>query len=153
MEYIKNFDDLLNMKRKGEYELVCDIDCEGKTIKCILGDFSGKLNGNGHKVVNLILSDEIWGDEQTLALFYSMTKAEISDITFEKISVIYERACYDPKVAVLAGNCSNSKFRNITAVLETVPADIALIYEINDCEIENVSIIKDGQKGPVAKYN
>ena len=33
MEYIKSFDDLLNMKRKGEYELACDIDCEGKTIK------------------------------------------------------------------------------------------------------------------------
>lgn len=152
MEYIKSFDDLLNMKRKGEYELACDIDCEGKTIKSIIGDFSGKLNGKGHRITNLILSDEIWGDEQTLALIYSMTKAEITDITFENISVIYDRTCYQPRVAVLAGSCSNCVIRNVSVIMEKEPESLALIYEANDCEIENVSIIKDGKKGPIAKY-
>lgn len=152
MEYIRSFDDLLNLKRKGEYELEYDIDCEGKTIKCIIGDFSGKLNGKGHKIKNLILSDEIWGDEQTLALFYSMTKAEITDITFEKISVIYDRTCYQPRVAVLAGSCSNCVFRNVSVVMEKESENLSLIYEANDCEIENVSIFKDGKKGPIARY-
>ena len=152
MEYIKCFDDLMNMKRKGEYELTCDIDCKGKTIQCIAGDFSGKLKGKGHKIVNLVLSDEIWGDEQTLALFYSMTKAEISDITFEKISVIFERTCYHPRVAALAGSCSNSTIRNVSVLLNTASDDIALIYEVNDCKIENASIIKDGKTGQISKY-
>ena len=152
MEYIKSFDDLLNMKRKGEYELACDIDCGGEKIKCIIGDFSGKINGKGHRITNLILTDEIWGDEQTLALFYSMTGAEITDITFEKISIIYDRICYHPRVAVLAGSCSNCVIRNVSVAMEKEPESLALIYEVNDCEIENVSIIKDGKKGPVAKY-
>lgn len=152
MEYIKSFDDLLNLKRTGEYELACDIDCEGKNIKCITGDFSGKIRGKGHRITNLILSDEIWGDEQTLALFYSMTKAEVTDITFENISVVYERACYQPRTAVLAGSCSNCVIRNVSAVMGKESENLALIYEANDCEIENVSIIKDGNKGPVVKY-
>ena len=153
MEYIKSFDELMNMKRKGEYELCCDIDCEGKSVNCIIGDFSGKLNGNGHKIENLILSDEIWGDEQTLALFYSVTKAEITDIIFDQISVVYDRTCYNPRVAVLAGNCSNSTISNVSVILKEAPEALVLIYDVNDCKIENSSIIKDGKPGQISMYN
>ncbi|MBR2812997.1 MAG: hypothetical protein IKD69_16600 [Solobacterium sp.] len=152
MEYIKCLDDLLNIKRKGDYELACDIDCKGKKVKCLVGDFSGKLYGNGHKIMNLMLSDEIWGDEQTLALFFTMSQAEIVDIAFEKISVVYDNMCYEPKVAVLAGRCSNSTIRNVSVLLETAPEFLPLMYEVNDCEIENVSLIKDGKQGQIAKY-
>ena len=154
MGIINTIDDLLNMKRKEEYERVCDIDAEGKTVKCFIGDFSGKLNGNGHKIKNLRLSDEIWGDEQTLALFYSMSKAEIRDISFENLLFDYDRTYYSPRVAALVGSCSNSTIINVdVTVRDSSGEDLTLVYEANDCTMQNNKIVCNGKEVPVAKYN
>lgn len=154
MGTINTIDDLLKMKRKGEYELVCDIDAAGKTVKCILGDFSGKLNGNGHKIKNLKISDEIWGDEQTLALFYSTSKAEIRDISFENLLFDYDRTYYSPRVAALVGSCSNSTIINVDiTVRDSSGEDLTLVYEANDCTMQGNKIVCNGKEVPVAKYN
>lgn len=154
MEIIKTMADLLKMKRKGEYELVRDIDAEGQSVKCLIGDFSGRLNGNGHKIKNLRISDEIWGDEQTLALFYSMSRAEIRDISFENLLFNYDRTYYSPRVAVLAGICSNSTIKNVSVrVSDRSGEDITLVYEANDCIMQNNKIVCNGKEVPVAKYS
>ena len=154
MEIINTIDDLLNMKRKEEYELACDIDAEGKKVKYILGDFSGKLNGKGHTIKNLRISDEIWGDEQTLALFYSMSKAEIRDISFDNLLFDYDRTYYSPRVAVLGGSCSNSTIINVNAtVIDSSGEDLTLVYEANDCNMQNNKIVCNGKEVPAAKYN
>lgn len=151
---IKTIDDLLNMDRKGEYELVRDIDAEGKTVTCLIGDFSGKFNGNGHKIKNLTIAADIWGDEQTLALFYSMSRAEVRDIFFENLQFDYDVTYYSPRVAVLAGSCSNSTITNVNVTVRSSSGeDITLVYDANDCVMQNNKIVCNGQEVPVAKYN
>ncbi len=153
MDCINSFEELRHLKRKGEYELSCDIDCGGETVKCLLGDFSGKLNGNGHTISNLILSDEIWGDEQSLAMFYSAARAVIQDVVFEKITLSYDRTCYHPRVAALVGNCSNSIVKNVVVKIGSCDESIPLIYEATDCTIENVTFSINGTVGVITKYN
>ena len=153
MECINSFEELKRIKRRGEYRLGCDIDCGGETVKCILGDFSGKLYGDGHTLSNLILSDEIWGDEQFLALFYSTTRAEIQDIIFDDITLKYDRTCYHARIAALVGNCANSIVKNVVVNMNSSDDRIPLIYEANDCTIEKVAFKINGTVGALTKYN
>lgn len=153
MEDIKTIDDLLKMTRKGEYRLVADIDGNGKAVKCLLGDFSGRLDGEGHRIRNLRISDEIWGDEQTLALFYSMSKAEIVDIVFEDIRFEYDRSCYTPRAAALAGSCSNSTIKNVViSVTDSTGADLTMLYEANDCQLQDNKISCNGKAATIVKF-
>ena len=141
MEYISRFEELTAIKRKGEYELKNDIDCENAKISCILSYFTGKINGAGHTVKNLVISDEIWGDEQTLAMFKNMGRAEIKDIYFENITIEYQKGSYKPRIGALAGSCSDCIINNvIMSVFNSSDSEIPLIYEASNCEIQNNKI-------------
>jgi len=153
-EYIHNIDELLKISRKGTYEIVNDIDCEGKSISKIIGDFSGVIDGAGHIIKNLILHDEIWGDEQTLALFYSMNRAEIKNINFDNICMDYTRGVYNPRIGALAGVCADCIFDNIVfSVSNSSNDDTTLVYEASNCKMQNIKIVCNGKENPVAKYN
>lgn len=154
METISSFDGLMKIKRNGEYELKNDIDCENKKVSCILSYFTGKLYGCGFKIKNLIIGDEIWGDEQTLALFNSMNRAEIKDITFENITMDYSRGSYKPRIGALAGACTDCKINNvIMSVSNSSNNDTPLVYEASNCEMQNNKIVCNGKEAPIAKYN
>ena len=90
MEEIKNKEELFSIDEKGEYVLINDIDCADEKIKCLLKNFKGKIDGAGHSIKNIVISDMIWGDEQTVALFYNMTRATINNIIFDGIKLEYD---------------------------------------------------------------
>lgn len=153
IEYIHNYNDLFKLNRKGIYELVEDIDCEGKSISKIIGDFSGIIDGAGHVIKNLVLCDEIWGDEQTLALFYTMSRAEIRDIKFENLKIVCDDGCFNPRVGALAGICTDCKIINVTvSVINDSNREIPLVYEASNCELQNNKIVCNGEEAPEAKY-
>lgn len=153
MNYISSFEELMQMDKNGEYELKCDIDCKSAKISGILRYFTGKLNGAGHVVRNIVISDEIWGDEQTLALFYNMNRAEIRDISFDNITMEYKRGSYRPRIGALAGSCADCIIKNvIMSVSNSSNNETPLLYEASNCEMQNNKIICNGKGVPVAKY-
>ena len=77
---IRKMEDLLEIEETGEYVLKNDLDLEGKNINCLCKYFKGMIDGDGHYIRNFVLSDIIWGDEQTLALFYNMSHAIIKNM-------------------------------------------------------------------------
>ena len=154
MEYITCFEDLKKIKKNGEYELKNDVDCENEKIPSIISYFTGKINGKGFTIRNLVIGDEIWGDEQTLALFVSLNRAEITDINFENIRMDYTRGSYKPRIGALAGSCSDCKIVNVVfSVSNSSNGETPLVYEANNCEMQNNKIVCNGKEAPVAKYN
>lgn len=154
MEYISCFEELKAIKKNGEYELKNDIDCENNKISGILPYFTGKLYGGGFAIKNLIISDEIWGDEQTLALFYNMSRAEIKDVTFENTIMDYSRGCYKPRIGALAGTCSDCIISNVTMyVSNSSSSETPLVYAASNCKMQNNRIVCNGKEVPIAKYN
>ena len=81
MILLDSIDDFLKIDRHGEYRLCCDIDFEGKQIPKLLDDFRGVLDGNGHKVKNLVISRRVRFDGEPVALFASARNAEIKNIS------------------------------------------------------------------------
>ncbi len=153
MEEIKNKEDLFSMDEKGEYVLINDIDCGDEKIKCILKNFKGKIDGAGHSIKNIVISDIIWGDEQTVALFYNMTRATINNIIFDGIKLEYDDGFYTPRVAVIGGKCSDCKFSDIRVTAFNPSEDkTPMFYDLNNCVNIN-NIIKCNKKVSVtAKY-
>ena len=153
MEYISNFEELKAIKKNGEYELKNDIDCEDGQISGILPYFTGKIYGEGFTIKNLTISNEIWGDEQTLALFYSMSRAEIKDVCFENITLEYSRGSYKPRIGALAGTCSDCIISNvIMCVSNNSNGETPLVYEASNCKMQNNKMVCNGKEVPVAKY-
>lgn len=154
MEYITCFDDLKNIKKNGEYELKNDIDCKNVKIASIISYFTGKINGRGFTIRNLVIGDEIWGDEQTLALFISLNRAEITDINFENINMEYTKGSYKPRIGALAGSCSDCKIVNVDfSVSNSSNEETPLVYEVSNCEMQNNKIVCNEKKTPIAKFN
>ena len=153
MEQISTFEELKDIKRNGDYILSNDIDCNGMSLPCIIGDFSGVFDGNGHIIKNLIVQDEIWGDEQILSLVLSANRAVIKNVIFDNIRFEYDKKCYNPTIAALVGLCSDSTIENVTiSVWDSSGKMIPAIYEANNCNIVNSKIICNGMDSFVAKY-
>ena len=153
VKHISNLEELLNMERTGNYILSQDIDCDGSIIPCIVGDFSGVLDGNGHKISNLVLGDRIWGDEQSLALFCSTSKATIKNITFENLVFRYEPNCYSPRVAALVVNCYKTTVAGVSVIAtNSADCDTPLIYDCNNCTFEDNSMTCNGKSTTLVKY-
>ena len=143
MKDIKTFEDLKRMEKNGEYRLISDIDCGNRPIPCLLGDFKGKLDGGGHTLKNLNVSeDNIFTDGQPIALFYTMNKACVKNLNIDGIQVNVAKSAYRVNRAVMCVNASDCVFENVTVKLNCNEklVKIPFVYDANNCEFEGVKI-------------
>jgi hypothetical protein len=79
---ISTCQDLQNMQKdlSASYQLTQDIDCSNFIWNPISGVFSGKLNGQDHRITNLMVA----GKQSVSALFESLEHAEIYNLKIEE---------------------------------------------------------------------
>ena len=150
---LKTKEDLYSIEEKGEYILLNDIDCDNDSLKFLLKSFKGTIDGAGHSIKKIVISDIIWGDEQTIALFYNMSKATIKNLTIEDLKLEYEEGFYTPRVALLGGKCSDCTFINIKVTASNSSEDkTPMFYDLNHCVNKNNSIKCNNKASVIAKY-
>lgn len=150
---VEKLEDFKSIKRNDIVELVSDIDCTGVEISELIGYFNGDFNGNGHTISNLTLTKEIWGDEQKIALFKSISHASISNVKFDKIAINVDCGIYNPSIAALAVDVSDSIIKNIKInVISDMKGLIPMIYESTNSEIDEIVYELNGNKGKLIKY-
>ena len=126
----------------GKFILTADIDMDGKDFKGFTSDFSGTIDGQGHKVKNLKV--EFNGDNER-GVFYKTVSATIKNIAFENMQVLghgtkriglvgnalgttFEQVAVtgkvngDDNVALLAGHAENVTIKNCYVSGEVVAA-------------------------------
>lgn len=126
----------------GKFILTADIDMDGKDFKGFTSDFSGTIDGQGHKVKNLKV--EFNGDNEK-GVFYKTVSATIKNIAFENMQVLghgtkriglvgnalgttFEQVAVtgkvdgDDNVALLAGHAENVTIKNCYVSGEVVAA-------------------------------
>ena len=99
----------------GKFILTADIDMDGKDFKGFTSDFSGTIDGQGHKVKNLKV--EFDGDNEK-GVFYKTVSATIKNIAFENMQVLG----HGTKRIGLVGNASGTTFEQV-AVTGKVTGD------------------------------
>lgn len=90
----------------GKFVLTADIDMDGKDFKGFTSDFSGTIDGQGHKVKNLKV--EFNGDNER-GVFYKTVSATIKNIAFENMQVLG----HGTKRIGLVGNASGTTFEQV----------------------------------------
>ena len=90
----------------GKFILTADIDMDGKDFKGFTSDFSGTIDGQGHKVKNLKV--EFNGDNEK-GVFYKTVGATIKNIAFENMQVLGNGT----KRIGLVGNASGTTFEQV----------------------------------------
>ena len=90
----------------GKFILTADIDMDGKDFKGFTSDFSGTIDGQGHKVKNLKV--EFNGDNEK-GVFYKTVGATIKNIAFENMQVLG----HGTKRIGLVGNASGTTFEQV----------------------------------------
>ena len=155
MEKITKFSELLSINPKGEYLLGCDIDCNGAKIEALIkDDFKGYLDGNGHKIHNLIVSEEVWRDCQPIALFGEIKKAQIRNLFFENIFFDIDESDFQPEIAVLCVKSTDSLIENVVCSIKTKNnKEIPMIYESSNTIIKDSKNICNGQKAKISLYD
>lgn len=126
----------------GKFILTADIDMDGKDFKGFTSDFSGTIDGQGHKVKNLKV--EFNGDNEK-GVFCKTVSATIKNIAFENMQVLghgtkriglvgnalgttFEQVAVtgkvngDDNVALLAGHAENVTIKNCYVSGEVVAA-------------------------------
>ena len=99
----------------GKFVLTADIDMDGKDFNGFTSDFSGTIDGQGHKVKNLKV--EFNGDNEK-GVFYKTVGATIKNIAFENMQVLGNGT----KRIGLVGNASGTTFEQV-AVTGKVTGD------------------------------
>ena len=110
---IYNMEDVLKISRTGIYELMSDIDFNGKPIKWLIDDFRGVLEGNGHSIKNLLIKRDVKHDNETCALINTMGDAVIKNVVFENVVFDINDKDSISKPAVLCGHCEYSTIDNV----------------------------------------
>lgn len=150
---VKTFEDFQLITKNDDVELVNDIDCKGLEVAQLVNYFSGRLNGNSHKISNLVITRDIWGDEQKIALFKALSKAQIIDIEFENIVFNIDCGIYNPSLAGLAVDVFDSVIKNVKMnVVSTCLVSIPMIYESVGSEINSVEYTFNKSQGKIYKY-
>ena len=90
----------------GKFVLTADIDMDGKDFNGFTSDFSGTIDGQGHKVKNLKV--EFDGDNEK-GVFYKTVSATIKNIAFENMQVLG----HGTKRIGLVGNASGTTFEQV----------------------------------------
>ena len=119
----------------GKFVLTADIDMDGKDFNGFTSDFSGTIDGQGHRVKNLKV--EFNGDNEK-GVFCKTVGATIKNIAFENMQVLG----HGTKRIGLVGNASGTNFEQV-AVTGKVTGDdnVALLaghadnVTIKDCYV------------------
>ena len=90
----------------GKFILTADIDMDGKDFKGFTSDFSGTIDGQGHKVKNLKV--EFDGDNEK-GVCYKTVSATIKNIAFENMQVLG----HGTKRIGLVGNALGTTFEQV----------------------------------------
>jgi hypothetical protein len=88
------------------FELVGDVDCAGAGSITALGNFYGKINGNGNSLKNVTLQ----GGVSNSGLFTTLTNAEITNLNLQTFSF---SSAAGSGSGTLAGNSSGSTIAKI----------------------------------------
>ena len=108
----------------GKFILTADIDMDGKDFKGFTSDFSGTIDGQGHKVKNLKVEKNI-AFENMQVLGHGTKRIGLvgnaSGTTFEQVAVT-GKVNGDDNVALLAGHADNVTIKNCYVSGEVVAA-------------------------------
>lgn len=144
---------LLEIKTKDNIYISSDIDCKGRIIPYIAEMFRGTIEGNNHTISNLVLSADVWGDEQAISLFHYLSHATISNLHFKNIRFEVDKNGYSPRIAGFCYECGASTVENVSMELSTALVDeIPLIYEANSVKVSNNAMICNGKSVETIKY-
>ena len=111
--FISNFSQLKSIETKANITLAEDIDCDNAEVEFLAKLFKGKLDGNGHRIKNLVLTSEIWSDGQVLALFQYLDHATIENVIFDNLIIKADLDGYKPKISALCHESMHSKIKNV----------------------------------------
>lgn len=127
---IKTMEELLEIKRDGNYYLSSDIDCKGDPpIDRLIGDFRGTIDGQNHRIKNLIIAPEIISDGQPVALIHTAQNAVIMNLKIENMSIQIKKNGYEPKVSAFFGLFEKGIIDNVQVDLAGINEDVPLIGE------------------------
>ena len=143
---VASLSELLEIKTKDNICITEDIDCNGQVIPYIAEMFRGTIEGNNHTISNLTVSTEVWGDEQSIALFHYLSHASITNLHFKNIRFEIDKNGYTPRIAGLCYECGASTLENVSMELTTsFDEEIALIYEVNSVKISDLAMTCNGK--------
>ena len=107
-----------NARANGNYMLLADIDMTGKNWPAAFSQntFTGKIIGNGHKIMNASAGQQGQYRKSSYGLFGAIgASAELRDVTFENIRYTVEGALNEASFGLLAGTvASGATFENVT---------------------------------------
>lgn len=142
---IASLSELLDIKTKDHISIITDIDCGGKTVPFIAELFRGSIEGNNHTISNIVLGVDVWGDEQSIALFHYLSRATILNLHFKNVHFEIDKNGYTPRIAGFCYECGASTIDNVSLDLTTsFGEDIPFIFEENSCNISNVTLTCNG---------
>ena len=146
IKQVASLSELLEIKAKDNICITEDIDCNGQVIPYIAEMFRGTIEGKDHTISNLIVSTEVWGDEQSIALFHYLSHAAISNLHFKNVRFEIDKNGYTPRIAGLCYECGASTLENVSMELSTsFDEEIALIYEANSVKISDLAMTCNGK--------
>ena len=91
---ISTVNQLRGMATTGSYKLTADLDL--LNVPWTIKEFNGTLDGNGHTIKNVRLSDDSSTNRtRGLALFYSTKGVQVSNLTVENISTVWDGSAYN----------------------------------------------------------
>jgi hypothetical protein len=132
-QFIKNF------SANGCYEILDDLDFKGKIwpTASMYGNFSGRINGNGHVFKNIEVT-QTQKSKANAGLFGQLTEdAEISDLTLENICFTIKAGTRVPaNYGLLAGTVSaNATVENVKIVGGVLQIDSGCYFGVDDYSI------------------
>lgn len=143
---VASLSELLEIKTKDNICITEDIDCNGQVIPYIAEMFRGTIEGNNHTISNLTVSTEVWGDEQSIALFHYLSHASITNLHFKNIRFEIDKNGYTPRIAGLCYECGASTIENVSMELDTsFGEEISLIYDANSVKISDLAMTCNGK--------
>lgn len=139
--HIYNAEQLVdNASLNGNYEIYADLDFENEIwpTAFMYGNFSGKINGNGHTIKNIELV-QTNNSKVNAGLFGYLTEtAELADMTFENVSFTIQKGtrvvgtCY----GLLAGTISkDSELENVEILDSILQIDSSCYFGADDYSI------------------
>lgn len=152
IKQVASLSELLEIKTKDNICIIADIDCEGQVIPYIAEMFRGTIEGNNHTISNLTVSDDVWGDEQSIALFHYLSHATISNLHFRNVRFEIDKNGYTPRIAGLCYECGVSTIENVSMDLTTsFNEEVALIYDANSVKTSGLAMICNGKSVEIIK--
>jgi len=146
VKQVASLSELLEIKAKDNICITADIDCEGQVIPYITEMFRGTIEGNNHTISNLTVSDDVWGDEQSIALFHYLSHATISNLHFKNVRFEIDKNGYTPRIAGLCYECGASTLENVSMELTTsFNEEVALIYDANSVKASDLAMTCNGK--------